>query len=306
MPKSRALLFLLLFFLGFLCGHIATRYLVGSFLKNPSKSISAPAPVDLPITSPQNNSVAPTDQPEKSVTVPILMYHYIRVVTDPNDTLGYSLSVTPTQFASQLDYLDQSGYTTVTLDDVVNNLKSSQPLPKKPIVLTFDDGYSDFYTNAFPELKKRNMKATAYIITGLLNDREGRYLTTSQLKELDQSGLITIGDHTVEHSNLATDSFLKASAEIINSKKKLEGLLGHPVTHFCYPSGKWSDSVIGILQKSGFETATTTETGLIHKLSDRLTWSRVRVSGKTNLQEFEEALNPTGNTHSTHPVTPLQ
>src|SRR5260221_3090993 len=82
-----------------------------------------------------------------STQVPVLMYHYIRVNPDPNDKVGFNLSVTPWDFSAQLDWLAQHGYHSITLDDLGANLFYHIKLPPKPVVLTFDDGYRDFYTD---------------------------------------------------------------------------------------------------------------------------------------------------------------
>src|SRR5262245_20632003 len=101
-----------------------------------------------------------------SLHVPILMYHYISAnPRAPADPLRTRLSVPPAQFAQQLAYLHRAGYTTITLDDLVDALHLHATLPSKPVILTFDDGYQDFYTNAYPLLRRYRDKATIYIIT---------------------------------------------------------------------------------------------------------------------------------------------
>ncbi len=101
-----------------------------------------------------------------TMTIPILMYHYVRVVTNPRDIIGKNLSVTPALFAQQMQYLADHGYTTLTLHDIYCILTGAELLPAKPIALTFDDGYLDFYTHAWPILKEHNFNSTSYIITG--------------------------------------------------------------------------------------------------------------------------------------------
>ena len=87
------------------------------------------------------------------------MYHYVRVVGDPTDTIGWPLGAAE-RFAAQMHLADH-GYTTLTMSDVYAILAGQQPLPAKPIALTFDDGYRDFYTAAWPVLKQHHFKATS-------------------------------------------------------------------------------------------------------------------------------------------------
>ena len=91
------------------------------------------------------------------------MYHYIRVNPDPYDRLGFALSVTPSDFAAQMDWLAANGYHTVTMQDLVQYLSGVHGLPSKPIVLTFDDGYADFYTTALPILRSHEFLSLIHI-----------------------------------------------------------------------------------------------------------------------------------------------
>ena len=225
-----------------------------------------------------------------SIYTPILMYHYIRENPDPNDTLGYSLSITPANFSAQLDWLIENGYQTITLDELVAGLKGGYLSANKPVVLTFDDGYVDFYTAAFPELKKRNMKATVYMISGKIDDTEGRFLTSQQIKELSQSGLITIGSHSVSHINFANVSIANATKEAYQSKKKLEQIIGKKVINFCYPSGQFNDAAIKVLRSVGYSSGVTTAEGAIHSSESLLYLSRVRISGSTTIEKFREKI----------------
>ena len=103
-----------------------------------------------------------------SVSVPVLMYHYIRVNQNPNDKVGYNLSVTPDNFRAQMDYLATHGYHTVSLDEMGAALLSHAQLPSRPIVITFEDGYVDCHDSAFPILQSHNFKAVSFVITGLV------------------------------------------------------------------------------------------------------------------------------------------
>lgn len=220
-----------------------------------------------------------------ALNVPVLMYHYIRTVENPDqDKLGVSLSVTSANFERQMAYIAQNGYTTITPDDLWRALNKQAQLPSKPILLTFDDGYVDFYTTAWPILRQYNLKATAYITTGFIGDEQGRYMTWPQIKELDTSGLITIGNHTVNHINMASSP--NAWRELTLSNKQLQTYLGHPITSFAYPGGTFNDQAAKLVDSAGFTTAFTTVEGRIHTVSNHLILPRVRISGYMDHSTF--------------------
>jgi len=217
------------------------------------------------------------------VRVPILMYHYIRFNPDPRDQLGFNLSVTPSDFRLQMDWLYDNDYHPVDFDDLRAYLFGNQSLPSRPVVLTFDDGYRDMYKTAFPILRVHHFKGVSYVVSGFLNSPN--YITSEMLQEMDALG-IQIGAHTVSHADLTRISAASLRSEVFDSKAALESAVGHPVLDFCYPSGKFNDAVISAVQAAGFLTATTTQPGVAHSAADRFTWSRVRVSGGESLEQL--------------------
>jgi peptidoglycan/xylan/chitin deacetylase (PgdA/CDA1 family) len=226
----------------------------------------------------------------QSISVPILMYHYIR--TPPSilvDRLGYNLSVSPTDFSQQMDWLAVHGYHPITMNDLRAYFAGRQVLPSKPVVITLDDGYADLYQIAFPILRAHRFKAVAYIVSGFVG--QPGYVTAAQVVELSQNG-IEIASHTVNHPNLAHTSGPEVMWELSASKKWLQDLIGHPVLDFAYPAGRFNDQVIAALQAIGYESAATTIPGTYHSEADRFTWTRVRVRGGESLLEFTQSLGP--------------
>lgn len=222
-----------------------------------------------------------------SINVPILTYHYIRVNPDVHDRMGFALSVTPKDFAAQMDWLARNGYHTITTEDLHSYLSGTQGLPSKPVILTFDDGYADFYTTALPILRSHDFQADLYVVSAFVG-RPG-YVTAAQIRESDRSG-IEIGSHSVNHADLARTSAGGVRSELVDSKRYLETLLGHPVFSFCYPSGKFTGAVAYQVAAAGYHNATTTRAGYWHSLADRYVWTRLRVSGGESLAQFAAAV----------------
>jgi peptidoglycan/xylan/chitin deacetylase (PgdA/CDA1 family) len=238
-----------------------------------------------------------------TMRVPILMYHYIRNPPDyVQDRLGWGLSTSPDDFKTQMNYLAEHGYHPVTLTALRAYLREGQTLPDRPVVLTFDDGYADLYTEAFPVLRKHHFKAVAYIVSGFVG-RTGTNVTADQVREMDRYG-IEIGAHTVDHVDL-TKAGGSLGFEVSGSKTALEAIVGHPVLDFCYPSGRFNPQVVQAVQAAGFESATTTESGAVHTINDRFTWSRVRVSGSESLDDFVKGLLEHETGYPPASVTPI-
>jgi peptidoglycan/xylan/chitin deacetylase (PgdA/CDA1 family) len=223
--------------------------------------------------------------PPRTLQVPILMYHYISANPKwPQDPVRTHLSLTPSAFAAQLRYLKAAKYTTITLDDLVDALNDGTPLPAHPIILTFDDGYQDFYANAYPILRKFNDQATIYIITAKVG--QAGYMTWDELRQLALTHLITIGAHTRTHPDLSVLPALRSWNELSGSKADLERKLGITVRHFAYPSGEYSPTVLRQAAEIGFATAVTTHEGFSQRSDQLLTLPRVRVNGYTGLADL--------------------
>ncbi len=222
------------------------------------------------------------DGKRATVFVPILMYHYIRDYTDPNDPLGIALSVAPATLDQQLKTLKDAGYHTISLANFVDGQYG-----QKPIILTFDDGYDDHYTAALPILQKYNFTATFFIVGGFVG-RTG-YVTKTQVEGLKAAGMEVAG-HTMTHRNLATSTYTLAYQEISQSVKGL-------VPVFAYPSGKYSNDTLTILTSLRIRAAVTTDLGVATELSSLLTLPRIRVKEKTDIlkviaEEVALAKNP--------------
>ncbi len=231
---------------------------------------------------PSLNSL-PTLKPNE-LFVPILMYHHIDVNPRPTDPLWASLFVTPGQLDAQIQYLKTNGYSVVTLDDLYDAMINGKTLPKKAIVLTFDDGYRSFYDNAYQILKKYNVKATEFVITDV--QTAPAYLTWDEIIEMDKSGLVQFGAHTRHHPFLTKLSQTAEVDEIFGSKNDLEAHLNKAITWFAYPYGDYNASVLQITKNAGFKGAVSTVYGAGQSSEKLYFLPRIMVDGRYNMSEF--------------------
>ncbi len=183
--------------------------------------------------------------------VPILMYHSI----DHNDKVT-KLSVSPESFARQMEFLRKNKYNIIPLEEAIPYIKRKALPPQKTIAITFDDGYYNNYHDAYPVLKKHNIPATMFIIVNRVGDPG--FVNWEEVKEMSDSGVITIGSHTRTHFWLlnSDDRFLQK--EIVDSKKILEEKLGKKVNLFCYPMGAFDAKSKKAVEDAGYTCAVST------------------------------------------------
>ncbi len=268
---------------------------------------TAPTPPAVTTAPPTATPSGPTPTPNQGATgnaqpvdgtirVPVLMYHYIRVNPVASDRLGYGLSVTPTDFATQMDWLVKNGYHTVFPSELTAAMAQRATLPTKPIVLTFDDGYRDFYDQAWPVLKQYGLKSSSAVVTNFADKGDQGdllFMNWKMIRELDRSGMVEIASHTQSHPNLTQMSAGQRWAEISRSKEMIEQKLGHPCAAFVYPSGRYDGATVADAKRAGYQIAFTTNDGKVRAPQDTgaiLQLPRVRVAGGTTLAGFAENL----------------
>ena len=214
---------------------------------------------------------------EKQIRVPIFLYHYIEYVKD--DPGRQKLTIPPHVLTAQIETLKDAGYTFITPDDLIADLSGKTKLPEKLVILTFDDGYMDFYTDVFQILKKENVKAIAYIVPDLLN--RPNYMFTFQVKEIAQSPLVEIGSHTMNHVWLKGVSRETAEYEISQSRKTLADMVGLPVNSFAYPYGALDQQAIDIVRETGYTNAVSTIPGIAQTIQNKFFLYRLRLGYRT-------------------------
>lgn len=266
--------------------HGAALAFVGTFLL---AGCSATSPATTTAVPTVQQAAPPTSTASARVRVPILMYHHIADNSyQPSNDRQKRLIVLQQEFAGQLDYLKRAGYTAITLDDLVAALGGSATLPDKPVILTFDDGYQDFYTNAYPLLKRYGDRATIYIISGWIGRPD--MMTWDELRELAASPLITIGAHTRTHPLLAKHSAERIRTELSGGKEDLEAQLHVAIHHLAYPGGSYDAKVADLARQAGFATAVTVHYSIQERADRLLELPRVFVNGGTPLDDLIKGL----------------
>lgn len=225
----------------------------------------------------------------RQIKVPILMYHYISVPPEGADIYRLDLSVSPDRFHQQMQFLAENGYHPISLYQLYDAMQWGQPLPPKPVVITFDDGYRDMYENAFPILQQYGFTATCFVITTRLDEGHPAYINWVQAQEMAAAG-INIESHTKDHPNLfgRDDDFL--IYQVLGSMESIAAHLETEPRMFSYPSGRWDENVMRVLGSAGVWLAVTTENGALHDSDAPLLVHRVRISGETDLPTFAALL----------------
>jgi peptidoglycan/xylan/chitin deacetylase (PgdA/CDA1 family) len=232
---------------------------------------------------PQSAPVAPA-VPARVERVPILMYH---VIADPPPSAAWPhLWVSPAELAGQLAWLGRQGFTGVTLSDVWRNWHERAPLPERPIVLTFDDGYPSVVREALPLLRARRWPAVLNLKIGNLGPGA---LSDIQVRRLLASGW-ELAAHTLTHPDLRTLDDTALEREVAGSRSMLRRRFGVPVDFFCYPSGSYDERVLAAVRRAGFLGATTTEEGLAARTDDPFRLKRVRVSRGDGVRKLATSL----------------
>lgn len=194
-----------------------------------------------------------TSSSSKGTWLPILVYHIVRPSYPSDNMAVHTIAITPETFDAEMDYLKKAGYHVVRFVDLEMHFASSTPLPPKPIILSFDDGWSDQFIYAFPILEKYHYPATFFVFTNEIGYRGG--LTWNNLRELIASGM-TIGDHTRSHPFLTRiTSTSTLWSEIDGSKMLLEQQLDIPINEFAYPFGQYNPTIISLVKKAGYKSA---------------------------------------------------
>lgn len=226
------------------------------------------------------NAIPQPDWKPYTGPVPILEYH---VLGRPQTEVPYpDLYVPRASFRKQMDWLEEQGYEAVTLEEVEEAWYHGGTLPTKPIVISFDDGYRPQYTFALPTLSKHGWP-------GVLNLKaEGSDLYESNVKAMLAAGW-ELAAHTIHHSDLTTLDGEALQEEVAGSRKLLQHEYGVPVKNFCYPSGRFNETVVAAVEAAGYVGATTEIPGYATK-NHPYELARIEVLGSWTVGDLAEAM----------------
>lgn len=229
------------------------------------------------------------EEEQQSFTLPILMFHYIQdIPATTKDQLGYRLSYAPQKLDQLLDFFEEHAITPLTFRDLKAIVEGRQTPPKRAVILSFDDGHLDHYTNAFPVLRKHHAKAVFFVIAGK-PDQDPRFATRDQIRELASAGF-EIGSHSVSHSNLASLGSKRLREEVFESKARIEKEIGLPVLSFCYPAGRYDARVLKLVKES-YLFARTTQPWTFLQMKRRYQLPTVRVSPTLQPEQLKRYRN---------------
>jgi len=231
--------------------------------------------------------------------VPILMYHGIRQ-RSCNRHPYFETNTAPETFAAHMRYLSDNGYRTIGLEDLKNDEAAFDRRNRK-VVITFDDGYQDFYIHALPELVRYGFQATVFIVSSFAQNPTGglsrhRHLDWKEIREIAKLGN-SIGSHTVSHPNLQRVTRDRLVYEIAESKKVIEQEIGLAIDSFAYPYAfpehdrAFLSTLRASLRDSGYDCGVCTRIGTLKPKSDRLFMPRIPVNTHDDLRLFEAKIS---------------
>jgi peptidoglycan/xylan/chitin deacetylase (PgdA/CDA1 family) len=245
----------------------------------------ANAPATQPSLVAQPTGPEMTSEDAGKARVPILMYHSISV-PPPGAALG-ELFLPTANFKEQIAYLSDQGYEAVTLDQLWSAWQGKGPLPEKPIVLSFDDGYETQYAHAAPVLKQLGWPGVLNL--KLLSLEQGE-MTPTMVKKMIGDGW-EVDSHTINHLDVSTLSGAQLQHEVGDSRTMLQKEFGIPVDFFCYPAGKFDEASIAAVKQAGYLGGTTVQDGIAGPDQNPYELPRIRIDGSDSIDAFKQKLD---------------
>jgi peptidoglycan/xylan/chitin deacetylase (PgdA/CDA1 family) len=216
-------------------------------------------------------------QGPNEVIVPILLYHHIGV--HQGESPYY---ISPFEFEQQMVLLREWGYQTISVELLVRAIKEGAELPPKPIILTFDDGSETVFNNALPILQKYNFTGTAYIVFNYVGI--SAYMNADQIRGLSAAGW-EIGSHSISHVDLTVRADRQMD-EIVDSRAKLQTLLGVPILTFAYPFGAYDKDSLHYVHFAGYIAAVGLANETLQSNKNLFYLYRMTVHANQNLESF--------------------
>lgn len=234
--------------------------------------------------APQKTQVAAEKVKEEVPTavpdgIPVLMYHKVGPDKDNDAVIREDL------FRAQMKFLHDNGFHPLTMEQLNDYVREGKPVPVKPVVLTFDDGYEDTYTIVYPVLKEYGFAGTVYINPGDM----GKRLTWEQVKEMQDNG-ITIASHGYDHVRMNELSTSEQADNIVKAQKVLKEKLGIDNLWFCYPYGRETEYTQKVAKENGIQLATTMNPGWVHVGDNPYALQRIWIGNAVDIEHFKERI----------------
>ncbi|MBI4928251.1 MAG: polysaccharide deacetylase family protein [Anaerolineae bacterium] len=262
----------------------ATPTLTPTATLTPSPTATAtatPTPTDTPTITPTPTPVYVQVGPG-TVDIPVLLYHHI-VLENPN---GSRYVVTLDQFTKQMQWLEDNGYHTITVEELTRAVDYGTLLPEKPVVITFDDGNLDVYQRAFPVMNQHNFKATMYLIGTAIGSDD--HVTAAMIQEMVSRGW-EMGSHSMTHADLLKSE--NRAYEICTSRNTLMEKLGLPINSFAYPFGSADQDIMQIVSDCQYTSGAGLGIFTQHTPWTMFYFSRREVQGDFDMDQFTRLLS---------------
>jgi peptidoglycan/xylan/chitin deacetylase (PgdA/CDA1 family) len=236
-----------------------------------------------------------------ALRIPILMYHSIAEPAADSRHPYFGTVTSPAVFEQQMRYLRDNGFQTLSPADVFANGETSIRLVRKPVIITFDDGFRDFYTHAQPILAKFGFTGIVYLPTAYIQKAAATFkgidcLTWNEVRELSRAGVL-FGSHTVTHPILKEVAHDQLEAELRDSKATIENELGFAIDSFAYPYAfpqhdrEFVQRLRGVLIEAGYQNGVSTVIGSTHGIEDRFSLKRLPANSWDDPSLFAAKLN---------------
>ncbi len=227
----------------------------------------------------QNRDLATGGHVDEGIALPIIMYHH--TLKNTPEALGKFI-ISPSEFESDLDYLQHRGYQTIVVQDLLDYYDKGKPLPPKPVMITFDDGYESGYAYIYPILKQRKEKIVLSVIGSLADEYSGlknqslnySYATWEQLREMSDSGVVEVQNHSYQlhdnegigvskHSFESKEDYQKRLMEDLDkNKQRIVDFVGKEPTAFTFPFGSVNQTARDTIWKMGYRVTLGCEEGV--------------------------------------------
>ena len=232
--------------------------------------------------------------------LPVLMYHSISDDPEPGLASYYKVSTSPAVFRQHIGFLVEQGYCSIELVKAVELLQQGGPMPEKSVVITFDDGFRNVFTEALPVLREHGFTATVFLPTAFIGSprrsfKDRECLTWDEVSDLQKCG-INFGSHTVNHPRLMELSWKDIEIEVRQSKAELEQHLGKPISTFAHPYAfpqanlQYTQGIKKLLAESGYVCCATTAIGSMRNGDDPFRLKRLPVNSWDDLAFFRAKL----------------